>query len=57
MREVGRISKVEVRGILLVRKDGSNRGRYDVALGTWTETDVILNFWAKTAQGNGDFEY
>jgi hypothetical protein len=48
---------VEVRGILLVREDGSNRGRYDVVLGTWTETDVILNFWAKTAQGKGDFEY
>jgi len=56
MRELGKIGKVEVRGILIVRSDGSSRGRYDVVLGTWEETDVVLNFWARTAPGNGCFE-
>lgn len=49
-------NKIEVKGILVSRKDGSARGPYDVVLGTWEEVDVILRLWAKSAGGNGCFE-
>jgi len=48
--------KVGVRGVLITRKDGPIKGRYDIVLGTWEETDVILSFWAKTAPDNGYFD-
>ncbi len=56
MGEIDSKAKVGVRGILIMRKDGPIKRRYDIVLGTWDETDVILNFWAKTAPDNGYYE-
>jgi hypothetical protein len=52
----GKDSKVNVKGILIRRQDGSTRGAYEVILGTWEETDVILKLWAKTAPADGSYE-
>jgi hypothetical protein len=49
-------NKVNVKGILIRRQDGSPRGTYEVVLGTWEETDVILRLWAKSAPADGSYE-
>lgn len=56
MDQLSRNGKVGVRGILIVRNGGSARGRYDVALGTWEETDAVLELWASSAPDNGYYE-
>ncbi len=38
----GTDGKVNVKGILIRRQDGSLRGPYEVVLGTWEETNAIL---------------
>jgi hypothetical protein len=48
--------KVEVKWILITRKDGSMRSPYDVVLGTWEETDAVLKLWAKSSTPGGGFE-
>ncbi|NMC74975.1 MAG: hypothetical protein GYA56_11575 [Geobacteraceae bacterium] len=48
--------KVEVRGILITRKDGSVRSPYDVVLATWEETDAVLKLWAKSSSTGAGFE-
>jgi hypothetical protein len=56
MREYGADNKIEVRGILITRKDGSVRCPYDIVLVTWEETDAVLKLWAKSASGSGSLE-
>jgi hypothetical protein len=48
--------KVEVKGILITRKDGSARSPYDVVLATWEETDAVLKLWAKSSASGVGFE-
>jgi hypothetical protein len=48
--------KVEVKGILITRKDGSVRSPYDVVLATWEETDAVLKLWAKSSSPGTGFE-
>lgn len=56
MKRYEESKKVEVKGILITRKDGSIRCPYDVVLVTWEETDAVLKLWAKSASGTGSFE-
>ncbi len=49
----GKSGKVGVRGVLITRTADPIKGRYDVVLGTWEETDAILSLWARSAPDNG----
>src|SRR5574341_1261558 len=50
------MAKVKVKAIVITRMGGPIETYYDVVLGTWAETDVILKLWARTAPNNGCYD-
>jgi hypothetical protein len=50
------MAKVKVKTIVITRLDGPIENSYDVVLGKWVETDLILKYWAKTAPSGGYYD-
>ena len=50
------MAKVKVKAIVITRQGGPIDSFYDVVLGNWAESDVILKLWARTAPNNGCYD-
>lgn len=50
------VGKIKVKAIVITRQGGPIQSFYDVVLGNWSESDVILRLWAKTAPNTGYYD-